>query len=290
MSGLPPLGKAPAAKLPPAKLAPMPAAAAVGASSGKKFSASAPEKRKNQRVGIYGNGGLGKTSLALRAPGPLIVIDLDGSVDVIKESLPHDLPVRVMRGVDSWQDLRDCLHQEELWQDTKTIVLDTASRAEELCVAHVLATVRTEKGAKCERLEDYGFGKGYRHVYETFLHLFSDLETHYNAGRNIVIVAHEATSKIPNPAGEDFLRFEPRLLNSDKSNLRSKLREWVDHLLFLSLDIFSKDGKAHGGGTRTIYPTEQGHFQAKSRLLSAPIPYPLGDTALWDAIFSETPF
>jgi phage nucleotide-binding protein len=287
---LPPPGAKKPAALPPAKLAPMAPAAAVGAASGKKFSASAPEKRNNQRVAIYGNGGMGKTSLALRAPGPVVVIDLDGSVDVIKDSLPHDLPVKVLRGVDTWQDLRDCLHQADLWDGIQTVVLDTASKAEELCVAHILANVRTEKGMKCERLEDYGFGKGYRHVYEEFLKLFGDLEVHYNQGRNIIIVAHEATSKIPNPAGEDFLRFEPRLQNSDKSNLRSKLREWVDHLIFISLDIFAKDGKVQGGGSRTLYPTEQGHFQAKSRLLSAPIPYPAGDTALWQAIFSPAPF
>ena len=88
----------------------------------------------------------------------------------------------------AWQDIRDALHADG-WDGIKTIVLDSATRAEELAVAHTLASVPHEKGQRVQRIEDYGFGKGYSHVYDTFLTLLGDLDQHTRAGRHVVPAA-----------------------------------------------------------------------------------------------------
>jgi hypothetical protein len=190
-------------------------------------------------------------------------------------------------GVETWAALRETM-QADGWDDVKTIVIDTATRGEELCVEHTLATVPHEKGHRCARLEDYGFGKGYTHVFDTFLPLLGDLDRHARAGRNVILVAHDCTTNVPNPAGEDWLRYEPRLQSpaSGKASIRLRVREWADHVLFLGYDVVADKGKGKGSGTRTLYRAELPHCMAKSRTGADPIP--LGGAedgaAVWESI------
>ena len=96
---------------------------------------------------------------------------------------------------------------------------------------------------------------------------------------------------MPNPRGEDWLRWEPRLQNpsSGKASIRLRLREWLDHLLFIGYDIeCSKQsgGKAQGHGTRTIYPQEMPWCMAKSRCLAEQIELTQFGTTLWNQLFA----
>jgi GTPase SAR1 family protein len=230
------------------------------------------------RTVLYGPGGIGKTTLATQAPGPVAFIDLDDSLPRLASQLDTDnlMPVS---GVEDWGTLRIAINADG-WDDIKTLVIDTGTRAEELAIAHTLATVPHEKGHLCARLEDYGFGKGYTHVYDTFLPLLGDLDRHSRQGRNVVIICHDCTSTVPNPAGEDWLRYEPRLQapNSGKASIRLRVREWADHVLFLGYDVdVGKDGKGRGAGTRTIYPAELPHCMAKSRTTQTPVPMVHGE-------------
>jgi hypothetical protein len=157
-------------------------------------------------------------------------------------------------------------------------------------VEHTLATVPHEKGHRVTRLEDYGFGKGYSHVYDTFLPLLGDLDAHARAGRNVILICHDCTATVPNPAGEDWIRYEPRLQSpaSGKSSIRLRVREWADHVLFVGYDVAVKDGKGSGSGSRTIYPSELPHCMAKSRTLSQPLPLSKFDLSLWNQLTGET--
>jgi hypothetical protein len=222
-----------------------------------------------QRIGLYGPGGIGKTTLGASLPGPVAFIDLDESLPRLRGALEASglLQNIMVVNVRSWTELRSAL-QSDGWEKVKSIVIDTATKAEEMCVAHTLATVKTEKGNSTNSIEGYGYGKGYTHVYETFMPLLGDLDQHCRVGRNVLLVCHDCTATVPNPAGEDYLRFEPRLQSpaSGKASIRLRVREWLDHLLFLGYDIdVTKDGKGRGAGTRTIYTAELPHCMAKSR-------------------------
>jgi hypothetical protein len=203
--------------------------------------------------------------------------------------LPEDSQVRVV-GIehDLVEQLRTAL-QASGWDEVDTIVIDSATRAEELAAAHVLATVPHEKGHRVRRIEDYGYGKGYTHIYDTMLLLLADLDAHVRQGRNVVLICHDCTQTVPNPSGEDWIRYEPRLqlTASGKAAVRLRVREWADHLLFIGYDVHVTDGKAQGGGTRTIYPTEQVHCMAKSRKLSDALLYDEGSREIWDLLFAD---
>lgn len=240
------------------------------------------------RVVLYGPGGIGKTTLATHAPGPVAFIDLDDSLPRLLSGLgTYGRPEAILpvTGIETWADLRAAL-QSDGWDKIKTLVIDSATKAEELAVAATLETVKHEKGHVCRSIEDYGYGKGYQHVFEVFLPLLADLDRHCRAGRNVVLIAHDCTCTVPNPAGEDWLRYEPRLQSptSGKSSIRLRVREWADHVLFLGYDVaVTKDGKGQGSGTRTLYPAELPHCMGKSRTCGVPMPLVEG-AAIWTEI------
>ena len=244
---------------------------------------------QGHRVGLFGPGGIGKTTLAATAPGPVGFIDLDDSLPILRPSL-GELDIRRVSGIAGWQDIRDALHSDG-WDDVRTIVLDSATKAEELALEWTLRNVRHEKeGVVVRRIEDYGFGKGYQHLYETFLTLLSDLDQHVRAGRNVVLICHDCTATVPNPKGEDYIRWEPRLQNpsSGKASIRLRVREWLDHLLYVGYDVESgKDGKARGHGSRTIYPRELPFCMAKSRTLADPVELVQFDMTLWNKLLAD---
>jgi len=274
------------APLPPSRPAPPPPRSERSERTAPRVAFGQIPSNTGHRIVLYGPGGIGKTTLAATAPGPVAFFDLDDSLPRLRSAFGDsglELDVRPVDGVRTWQDIRDALHAPG-WDGIKTIVLDSATRAEELAVAHTLATVPHEKREiVIRRIEDYGFGKGYQHTYETFLTLLGDLDQHTRAGRNVVLICHDCTNSVPNPHGDDWLRYEPRLQcpSSGKAAIRLRVREWADHVLFLGYDVDVRDGKGTGSGTRTIYPSELPHCMAKSRTFPDPLPLAKFDTALW---------
>lgn len=259
---------APPAAPPPRAAAPPPPPATNGATTRATNSATTGPLvitrgavRRAQLVAIYGPGGIGKTSFACAAPTPVVLAVEDG----VGRSLYPGTP-RV--DVATWQDLRTALASPAL-HEFQTVVIDSATRAEELAVAHTLATVKTEKGGTATSIEGYGFGKGYQHLYETFLLLLQDCQQlHIRHGRNVVLIAHDCTTTAANPEGEDYLRAEPRLSspNSGKASIRLRLREECDSVFYMSPDILAKDGRASGGHTRTLRSEPIAWAMTKGRL------------------------
>jgi hypothetical protein len=247
----------------------------------RKFSVSSGRAVDAQRFGIYGTGGIGKTKLAsiLKNVGvnPLIVDVENGS---------RFLNVDRVGDIQTWLELRSILQDESLISPYGAVVVDSLTKAEELAVAHTLNTVLTDGGERVDKIEGYGYGKGFTYAYEIFLTILGDLDAIVRRGKHVVVVCHDCKANVPNPYGEDWIRYEPRLQETPKGPTRSRVLEWCDHFFYVGYDVaVSKDGKGKGAGTRTIYATEMPTHKAKSRDLSEPIVYADGSPDLWNAVF-----
>ena len=230
-------------------------------------------KKAGHRVSLYGPGGIGKTTLACLAEGKSAIVDADESLDVLSGQLEEmGIEIPVLIPASDFPSLRSNL-QASGYDGIKNIILDTNTKIEEWCVAETVKTVRhPDKGTPVNSIEGYGFGKGFQFVFDKYLPLLADLDRHARAGRNVFLIMHECTSNVPNPNGEDWIRYEPRLQNpsSGKASIRLRVKEWCDHMLFFGYDVeVSKEGKAKGHGSRTLYTSEKPFCMAKSRTASS---------------------
>lgn len=210
---------------------------------------------------IYGPEGIGKSTFAAQFPDP-VFIDTEGStVHMDVKRLPRpDLWVELLNEVEYVRQNPGCC---------KTLVLDTADWAETLCSEYVCA--RDQKTG----IEDYGYGKGYRFLFEEFGRLLNALEQVREKGVNIVICCHAAMRKFeqPDELGA-YDRWSLKLTDSPKASIAGAVKEWADMVLFANYKtiVVNVDGKgaAKGknkvqGGKRVMYTAHHSCWDAKNR-------------------------
>jgi hypothetical protein len=225
--------------------------------------------KRGQRVVIYGTGGIGKTTLTALLETKNAWVDADESLPILRSQLEEiNVTIPVTVPATNWETMISSLKADG-WDGVDNIILDTGTKIEEWCLADMLRKVpHPDKGTLVRKIEDYGYGKGYQYLFEHFMPLLTELDRHCRQGRNVVIICHDCTASVPNPEGEDWLRYEPRLQSpaTGKASIRLRVKEWADHVLFLGYDIaVDKSRKAQGSGTRTLYTTERPFCMAKSR-------------------------
>ena len=229
-----------------------------------------------QRIVLYGVAKIGKTTLANLLPSGIFLDLEDGTanLNVQRIKLFDFISVRHTLSLD-------------IFTPFKTTIIDSGTAVIPMIEQHVLETKRSEKGVRCNSIEDYGWGKGYKHVHDEFRLLLNDLDQHIVAGRHVCIIVHADATKTPNPSGPDWLRWEPAIQNHSTGNIRNLITQWTDHVLFMGYDLdVDKDGKAKGRQSRTLYPAETPTLLAGSRRLRTPLLITEGDETIWEKIIN----
>lgn len=278
------MSKPPPPKLPPKPAPKVPAgrtaarAAAVPAVA-KNFSiAPWSGAQEGEKVIIYGESGIGKTTLAAGAPGNPVFIGLDDGGRKIRNPHTGD-PVMAVHGVETFDDLRAVIRNHAMFDGHDVVVVDTLTKVEEIMEPWMFANVKTEKGASVNSIEGYGWGKGYKHSLDTMRLLLSDLEGLVRKGKTVVLLCQENAVTMPNAEGLDYLQSGPKLHHTKQFSTRLDVCEWADHVLrigFLDTTVVggadAKAGKIRGGDlSRVVYASNARHFFAKSRTLKDPI-------------------
>ena len=258
---------------------------------------------EGQKLIIYAASGRGKTTLASMAPAP-VFIGLDDGGRMVRNPQTGE-PIHRVAGIETFQDVRDALQQASLYGSYKTVVIDTGTMLELLAIQHVLSTIPHEKGQWVEHLDDYGYGKGYVHLFDTMRLIFQDLDGLVRQGKNIVILCQQCPVVVANAAGANFLENGPKLYapgpdSKQSFTIRGYACEWADHVFkidYLQQQVFGartdKDGKEHAGkvtGTtqRAVFtmPSDPSYF-AKTRTLTEPMVAfeTPDDDSIWQLLF-----
>ncbi len=205
-----------------------------------------------QKICVYGPEGIGKSTFASQFPEPLF-IDTEGStkhMDVARLPKPS-----------SWTMLLEQVKYIRQHPDIcKTLVIDTADWAEQLCMNEICAKSQ-KKG-----MEDFGYGKGYVYLAEEFGRLLNLLEDLIEAGINVVLTAHAQMRKFEQPDEMGaYDRWELKL----QKKTAPLVKEWADMVLFCNYKTFvvkteGNTNKAQGG-KRVIYTTHHPCWDAKNR-------------------------
>ena len=205
-----------------------------------------------KKVVIYGPEGIGKSTLASKFPGT-VFIDTEGStkeLDVVRYPTPTE-----------WFNILDEIDDCIVNTPCKTLVIDTADWAEQLCSREVC------KRLKVSGIEDVGYGKGYVYLSEYFSELLKACDKCIAAGINVVFTAHAFMRKFEQPDEMGaYDRWEMKLTKKDAP----MLKEWADMVLFCNYktnvitDQATKSKKATGG-SRVMYAAHHPCWDAKNR-------------------------
>jgi len=257
----PPAGKP---KKKPGKLPPPPAPALRKA---KTFVVKPwDDSGEGEKILIYARSGMGKTTLAAMAPGPVVFIGLDDGGRKIRHPQTKK-QLNFIPGIETWQDVRDALQQTSLFDDCETIVIDTITVAEALALDHTLQHVKVG-GKSADNVETYGYAKGYRHWYDTFKHIKSDCDALVRRGKNIIMVAQMVPS------------------------IMSDVISWCDHVFRIDYHaVVASKKKASSSSERCVFVHPEVHFKAKSRTLGpdcAVVTFSEpADDSIWSLLFGD---
>ncbi len=245
-----------------------------------------------EKVILYGETGRGKTTLASMAPDP-VFIGLDDGGRKLRHPKTGE-PLRHIPGISTFEDARGAL-TACLTLDCQSVIIDTGTILESLAEDFVLRTVNGPRDSKCTNLEGFGYGKGYKHLYDAMRMPLLDCDKLIDAGKNVIVICQSVNNKIANPAGDDFLRDEPRLYHSRLYSVLLLWCEWADHIFRIDyqgtwVKKANKDaafGKVTGDVTRVVQAKEEVHYRAKSRTLDDPIIAfsTKDDDSLWQLLF-----
>ncbi|KKK63518.1 hypothetical protein LCGC14_2993480, partial [marine sediment metagenome] len=157
----PPARKPPA---PPARKPPVSATAKATAAPSKKFQVETWDTEKEgQRIILYADSGMGKTTACALLPNPKFA-DFKGGSDKILHPVTGER-LQYIPDVETFDDVRAVCHQPDLFKPGDSFVLDTGTDFEDRGLEWMLANVLAgDKGKTytATGVENYGWGKGYR--------------------------------------------------------------------------------------------------------------------------------
>lgn len=215
---------------PPRAPAPPPAPPVGGTAqvSTKKFSiAPWTGAGEGEKIILYGPSGMGKTTLASTAPDPVFIGCDDGGRKIRN---PHTgEPVLHVPGVGTFADVKAVL-RSDLFDAHKTVVIDTATELQHWGLPYMFATLKHDKGHSVKNIEGYGFGKGFRHLYDTMHGIPVDLDRLVRDGKNVILICQSAPMSETNASGENYFKDGPDLFHTDKNSVRNDYIAWADHV------------------------------------------------------------
>jgi phage nucleotide-binding protein len=181
---------------------------------------------------IYGQPGIGKTSLALSAPKPLL-IDFDNGLRRVAKQYQTDSVQ-----IESYQDLLDILTKEDI-TSYETIVIDTLGKMIDR-IADWLAI----SNPKVKQADGQLSMKGWGNVKAEFQRLLKLLES---KNKSVIFIAHEKEEKV----GDEIMK-RPDVAGSSGKDIVKEL----DFMGYMSMK----------GGKRTIDLAPNEAYYAKNSL------------------------
>ena len=217
-----------------------------------------------KKIIVYGASGMGKTTLASMAPNPVFIGTDDGGRLICNPKTGE--PVKHVEGVTGFGDVRAVLRSSGTFDRFDSVVLDTGTNLQHWALPHIFATIKHEKGHMVSSIEGYGYGKGYRHFFDTMHSVPVDLDRLVRCGKNVIVLCQIAPVSITNTGGENYLKDGPDLYHSDKCSVRNDWISWSDYVFRIAWENATVDSrKISPVASRMINTRPDATFEAKSR-------------------------
>lgn len=189
------------------------------------------------RLLVYGTEGIGKSTLAARAPKPIFIQTEDGLGEIDCHKFP------LAKSFAEVQSSLAALLNEE--HDFQSVVVDSLDWLERM----IWDAVCQDYGAKSIEKVDGGYGKGYIYALTPWRQFIDQLSAlHHNRCMAVILIAHAKVEKFDDPESSPYDRYSPRL----HKHAAALLTEWCDAVLFASRKFRTQTEDAGFGRKRTI--------------------------------------
>lgn len=210
------------------------------------------------RVLVYGNAGVGKSTLGAAAPSPVFLCAEDG--------ISH-LDVPMFPQPESWGDVLEAIDQLTAGEHSfASLVVDTLDWLEPLCWAEVC-----KKGGKAD-IEAFGYGKGYVAAVDQWRVFLARLERlQAKRGLHIVLLGHAVARDHRDPELDAWKRWSPKLHQA----AADLVCEWCEGVFYATHETYAKkDGPKVRGfstGQRVMHTEWTAGHVAKNRWSLPPV-------------------
>jgi hypothetical protein len=208
---------------------------------------------KGKKIIIYSETNMGKTTLAGMAPRPVFVCPDRGLEDL---DHPRDGQWDVITGVDTWDDIRDVSQDLNVLANHDTLVFDTATVIQNrLCVDWVVRNIKKEKGGVASSITNYGYGKGYEHVFNNMLLWQGDLDRIVESGKNVIILCQLEKRTETDPEYGEYWKSYPDLYEKGNAPVSGCFTAWANYVFKIGWDDveINEDKIAETSDFRAIY-------------------------------------
>lgn len=233
------------------------------------------------RICVYGQHGIGKSSLGASTPSPLF-IDVEGGLEA--------LGVEATERCRYFQDVLDAIEYLTKEQHQyKSVVIDTLDWLEKLIYSDVCA--QTGKSD----IAEIGFGRGYVAAELRWQKLFRALDE-LRESKNMITVlnCHARIVEFKDPERENYDTYTLDLYSGKNVDTVNMVCEWVDILAFLNYKVIAQKGeaandkaKAKGTGQRYMFLKQKPSFLAKCRYSGFPDSLEFVEGSGWGVLASE---
>lgn len=231
---------------------------------------------KPARIIIYGNSGVGKTTIASQSDRPIFLCTEDGLGNLNVPSFP------LIQDYDQFISALSALGREE--HDFQTVVIDSLDWLEPLVWAQVC------KRLNVKSIEEPGYGKGYTEAtveWTRILDYLTALRDH--KGMTVILLAHSQVVRIEDPIHPPYDSHGLKL----HKRASAKVSEYADVVGYATVKTLTKVDDAGFGskrtraistGERVLHTTGNAAYLAKNRY-GIPDPLPLS----WEELAKHLP-
>lgn len=224
----------------------------------KKLTATDPP-----RILIYGEAGIGKTSLAAEFPHPYYLMIENGQNDTLENLGVEGLD---RREVQTFGDV--CEVMRELYETEthhRTFVLDSLSALQTMIYEEVCAR-GDEHGNPRNRIQDFKYGNGYVNAMNVWIEFVTCMDMlRLDRGMTIVLIAHANITRFDDPETVSYSKYELDLHHSEKVSARKLIEKEMDAILLLKKDVSTKQENPNVKGGRVIPESANIFIHAQSK-------------------------
>ena len=196
---------------------------------------------------IFGDSGMGKTSLACTFPNPIVIRGEDGLQAIPADRRPDAFPL-LTTSDELWEQLRGLITEKH---DYKTVIVDSITALERMFVNEIVASDPKKPRSVNQALG--GYGAGMEAVAQMHMRVKKAATLLIDRGMHVVFVAHAEVEHIELPDTDGFDRYSMRL---GKKSIGIYLDE-SDLVGYISLETFTRKGDADNAKAKAISTGER---------------------------------